>query len=108
MGASAEFVAHMREQFAPLGGVSDAVFFGGRAFSWRGKQFAWVMGNSLYLRAGDDTRAEFEAHGAQPFSYSTKKGLVLVRKFYTAPEFLMDDPEQLLAWAKKAIAAAAA
>jgi DNA transformation protein len=108
VGASAEFVAHMREQFAPLGGVSDAVFFGGRAFSWRGKQFAWVMGNSLYLRAGDGTRAEFEAHGAQPFSYSTKKGLVLVRKFYTAPEFLMDDPEQLLAWAKKAIAAAAA
>ena len=98
----------MREQFAPLRGVSDAVFFGGRAFSWRGKQFAWVMGNSLYLRAGDGTRAEFEAHGAQPFSYSTKKGLVLVRKFYTAPEFLMDDPEQLLAWAKKAIAAAAA
>lgn len=106
MGASAEFVAHMREQFAPLGGVSDAVFFGGRAFSWGGKQFAWVMGNSLYLRAGDATRAEFEEHGAQPFSYSTKKGIVLVRKFYTAPEFLMDDSEQLLAWARKAIAAA--
>ena len=35
MAASAEFVAHMREQFAPLGGASDAVFFGGRAFSWR-------------------------------------------------------------------------
>ena len=106
MAASAEFVAHMREQFAPLGGVTDAVFFGGRAFSWRGKQFAWVMGSTLYLRAGDATRAEFEEHGAEPFSYSTKKGVVLVRKFYTAPEFLMDDAEQLLAWARKAIAAA--
>ena len=75
---------------------------------WRGKQFAWVMGSTLYLRAGDATRAEFEAHGAEPFSYSTKKGLVLVRKFYTAPEFLMDDAEQLIAWARKAIVAASA
>lgn len=96
----------MREQFAPLGAVTDAVFFGGRAFNYHGKQFAWVMGSTLYLRVGDATRAEFEAQGAQPFAYSTKKGEVLVRKFYTAPEFLMDDPEQLLAWARKAVAAA--
>ena len=106
MAASAEFVAHLREQFAPLGGVTDAVFFGGRAFSWRGTQFAWAMGSTLYLRVGEESRAEFEAHGAEPFSYPTKKGQVLVRKFYTAPEFLMDDAEQLIVWARKAIAAA--
>jgi DNA transformation protein len=107
MGASAEFVAYMREQFAPLGGaVTDAAFFGGRAFSYHGKQFAWVMGSTLYLRAGDATRADFVAHGAEPFSYATKKGRVEVRKFYTAPEFLMDDSEQLLAWSREAIASA--
>jgi len=107
MGASAEFVSWMREQFAPLGAaVSDSTFFGGRAFKYHGQQFAWVIGSTLYLRAGDATRAEFEAEGAAPFSYETKKGTVLVRKFYTAPEFLLDDPEQMLVWARKAIAAA--
>ena len=50
--------------------------------------------------------AEFEAEGAAPFSYETKKGTVLVRKFYTAPEFLLDDPGQMLVWARKAINAA--
>lgn len=98
----------MREQFAPLGGaVTDTAFFGGRAFSYHGKQFAWVMGSTLYLRVVDATRAEFEAEGAQPFSYDTKKGRVQVTKFYTAPEFLLDDPEQMLAWARKAITSAA-
>jgi DNA transformation protein len=107
MSASAEFVAWMREQFAPLGAaVTDAVFFGGRAFSYHGKQFAWVMGSTLYLRACDATRADFIAQGAEPFSYSTKKGRVEVRKFYTAPEFLLDDSEQLLAWSRRAITSA--
>ena len=97
----------MREQFAPLGAaVSDGAFFGGRAFKYHGQQFAWVMGSTLYLRVGDATRADFEAEGAAPFSYGTKKGTVQVRKFYSAPEFLLDDPEQMLAWARKAIAAA--
>lgn len=107
MGASAEFVSWMREQFAPLGAaVSDSVFFGGRDFRYHGQQFAWVIGSTLYLRVDDATRAEFEAEGAAPFSYETKKGTVLVRKFYTAPEFLLDDPEQMLVWARKAIDAA--
>ncbi|OFA04563.1 MULTISPECIES: TfoX/Sxy family protein [Oxalobacteraceae] len=107
MGASAEFVSWMREQFAPLGAaVSDSVFFGGRDFRYHGQQFAWVIGSTLYLRVDDGTRAEFEAEGAAPFSYETKKGTVLVRKFYTAPEFLLDDPEQMLVWARKAIDAA--
>ncbi|ELX10440.1 TfoX domain containing protein [Janthinobacterium sp. HH01] len=97
----------MREQFAPLGAaVSDSVFFGGRDFRYHGQQFAWVIGSTLYLRVDDGTRAEFEAEGAAPFSYETKKGTVLVRKFYTAPEFLLDDPEQMLVWARKAIDAA--
>ncbi|WP_229211488.1 MULTISPECIES: TfoX/Sxy family protein [unclassified Duganella] len=107
MAASAEFVGWMREQFAPLGAaVSDGAFFGGRAFKFHGLQFAWVIGSTLYLRVNDATRAGFEAEGAAPFSYETKKGTVLVRKFYSAPEFLLDDPEQMLVWARKAIDAA--
>ena len=53
------------------------------------------------------TRAAFEAHGAGPFKYATRKGEVTTHKFYSAPEFLLDDPEQLLAWSRRAIQAAA-
>jgi DNA transformation protein len=47
------------------------------------------------------------ANVEQPFKYTTKKGEVTVRKFYTAPEFLLDDAEQLLHWSRRAIDATA-
>lgn len=103
MAANAEFVSYIEELLAPLGSLSAGRFFGGRAISCHGQQFAWIIGSTLYLRATDATREDFEAHGAQPFRYMTKKGEVTVRKFYTAPEFLLDDPEQLLLWSSRAL-----
>jgi DNA transformation protein len=108
MAANAEFVSYIKEQLAPLGFLSSGRFFGGHSISYHGRQFAWVIGTTLYLRADDASRPEFEAAGSQPFSYTTKKGEITVRKFYTAPEFLLDDPDQLLTWSRRAIAAAEA
>ena len=107
MSASAEFVAFVKELLEPLGGgLSSGNFFGGRELRYHGRQFAWIIGSTLYFRVNDDTRPDFEAQGSQPFSYTTKKGEVVVRKFYTAPEMLLDDAEQLLAWSRRAIDAA--
>jgi len=107
MGVNAEFVSFIEEQLAPLGFLSVGRFFGGRAISYHGRQFAWIIGSTLYLRVNDATRPDYEAQGAQPFKYMTKKGEITVRKFYTAPEMLLDDSEQLLAWSRRAIDAAA-
>lgn len=106
MAANAEFVSYIKEQLAPLGFLSSGRFFGGQAISYHGRQFAWVICSTLYLRVNDASRADFEAAGAQPFTYMTKKGEITVRKFYTAPEFLLDDPAQLLTWSRRAIDAA--
>ncbi|HAT33396.1 MAG TPA: TfoX domain containing protein [Janthinobacterium sp.] len=106
MSASSEFVSFVRELFAPLGQLSDGKFFGGHSIKYRGSQFAMVMGNTLYLRVNDVTRPEYEREGAKPFFYTTKKGVVQVRKYYAAPEALLDDQEQLLVWARRAINAA--
>jgi DNA transformation protein len=106
MSASAEFVSYVREQLVPLGHLSDGKFFGGRAIKHKGSQFAMVMGNTLYLRVSDATRPEYERRGSRPFSYSTKNGVVQVRKYYAAPEELLENPQQLLAWSRQAIIAA--
>lgn len=108
MGASKEFVAFVSELLEPLGsGLSSGLFFGGRELRYHGRQFAWIIGSTLYLRVNDSTRPQFEAQGSRPFSYTTKKGEVTVRKFYTAPDMLLDDAEQLVAWSRRAIEAAA-
>ena len=108
MGASAEFVAFVCELLEPLGGgLSSGPFFGGRELRYHGRQFAWILNSTLYLRVNDATRPDFEAQGARPFSYVTKRGEVVVRKFYTAPEMLFDDSGQMVAWSRRAIEAAA-
>lgn len=106
MSASAEFVNHVRELLAPLGRLGGGAFFGGHALKHDGSQFAMVMGNTLYLRVNDRTRPEYEEKGSRPFAYSTKNGVVQVRKYYAAPDELLESRELLLAWAQKAIGVA--
>jgi len=106
MSASAEFVSHVRELLAPLGPLSDGKFFGGHAMKYQGRQFAMVMGNTLYFVVDDQTRPAYEQRGSTPFSYSTKQRVVKVRKYFSAPEELFEDRELFLSWARQAIAAA--
>jgi DNA transformation protein and related proteins len=107
MSASPEFVSYVCEMLAPLGPLSDGKFFGGHAIKYDGKLFAMVMGNTLYFRVNDATRPEYEKRGSSSFSYSTKKGIVQVRKYFSVPEEFFENTELLLVWAKKAIHVAA-
>jgi DNA transformation protein and related proteins len=86
--------------------VSDGIFFGGFAFKSGNKQFAMIMANTLYFRVNDASRPHYEREGMLPFSYSTKKGEVIVKKFYSVPEYLFDEQEGLILRAREAINAA--
>lgn len=103
MSASEEFVAYVQELFTPLGSLHHGKFFGGHAMKHGGKQFAMIMGNTLYFRVSEKTLPEFERKGSLPFSYSTRNGVVQVRKYYSAPEELFEDQDLLLTWARQAI-----
>jgi len=107
MSASKEFVGHIRELLSSIGELSDGRFFGGHALKHGGRQFAMIMGNTLYLRVNDETRPEYVAKGSKPFSYLTKARRVEVRTYFAAPDELLESREALLAWARKAIRAAA-
>jgi len=49
MSASPEFISFVQEQMLPLGELSEGIFFGSFAFKHQGKQFAMIMGNTLYF-----------------------------------------------------------
>ena len=103
MSASPEFIEYVRELFSPLGALTEGKFFGGFAFKSGSKQFAMIMGNTLYFCVTDETRLKYEALGMEPFSYSTKKRKVNVRKYYSVPEDLFENNARLIQWAKEAI-----
>ena len=65
-----------------------------------------VTDNTLYFRVDDDNRAVFkEAEAFPPLDYE-KKGGTIDLAFWRAPERLFDEPDELVAWARAALAAA--
>ena len=106
MSASAEFIIHVHELLSSLGQLSQGRFFGGHAIKHDGKQFAMIMGNTLYFRVDDQTRPEYITNGAKPFSYLTKLRAVQVKTYYSVPAELLESRSDILPWARKAIHAA--
>ena len=106
MPADPEFAAYVAELLEPLGPLASGRFFGGHGFKSGGAQFAMIMGGALYLRVDDGTRPAFEAGGSEPFSYATKRRRVFVRTYYEAPAELLDEPDELVTWAGRALDAA--
>jgi DNA transformation protein len=71
-----------------------------------GLMFAMVTDDTLYFRVDDLNRAAFkEAESSPPLNYA-KKGRTIELSFWRAPERLWDEPDELVAWARTALAAA--
>ena len=106
MVASASFAEFLREQLAPLGRVTMRRMFGKAEVFCDGVMFGMVTDNMLYLRVDDHNRAVFkEAESFPPLSYE-KKGCTIDLSFWRAPERLLDEPDELVIWARTALAAA--
>jgi DNA transformation protein and related proteins len=106
MVASETFADFLREQLAPLGRISLRRMFGKTGVFCDGVMLAMVSENTLYFRVDDQNRATFkEAEAFPPLNYA-KKGQTIDLAFWRAPERLFDEPDELMAWARAALAAA--
>lgn len=106
MSNSAEFVDFVQEALAPLGPVVVRRMFGGAALSCGGLTFALVLDDTLWLKSDAETIADFAAEGCPPFTYQTRQGRRVLTSYRRAPERLLDDGEELAAWARGALATA--
>jgi DNA transformation protein and related proteins len=106
MVASASFAEFLREQLAALGRVTTRRMFGKTGVFCDGVMFGMVRDNTLYFRVDDHNRAVFkEAQSFPPLNYE-KGGCTIDLSFWRAPERLFDEPDELVAWARAALAAA--
>ena len=106
MVASESFAEFLREQLAPLGGITMRRMFGKTGVFCDGVMFAVVADNTLYLRVDDENKETFkEAEAYPPLSYE-KGGDTIDLSFWRIPERLFDEPEEFVAWARVALAAA--
>ncbi len=96
---------HLEDLFAPLGGVSFRRMFGGLGVFRDGLMFGLVSGDVLYMKADEETRGRYEAEGAGPFTYASKKGAVSL-PYWRLPERLLEEPDEFAEWAIEASQAA--
>jgi DNA transformation protein len=106
MVASDGFAEFLRDQLAPLGRVTMRRMFGKTGVFCDGVMLGMVADDTLYFRVDDDSRAAFkEAESSPPLNYE-KQGRSIDLSFWRAPERLLDDPDELVTWARVALAAA--
>jgi len=80
--------------------------FSGVGLFHGGVMFGLLVRDTFYLRVSDATRTQYEQAGSAPFSYNRAGRVVSLAAYYEVPEGLLDQPEELLQWARGAIAAA--
>jgi DNA transformation protein len=106
MVASDSFAEFLREQLAPLGHVTMRRMFGKTGVFCHGLMFGMVTNDTLYFRVDDYNREVFkEAESVPPLNYE-KQGRSIDLAFWRTPERLLDEPEELVTWARAALAAA--
>ena len=110
MPVSDSFVAFVLEQLDPVGPITPKRMFGGVGLYARDLFFALVAGDVLYLKADESTRGGLEAAGGRPFQpYPNRPGRGTgTMQYYSVSASVLEDGDELIAWAKQSVAVARA
>ncbi|MCZ8315001.1 TfoX/Sxy family protein [Phreatobacter sp.] len=91
--------------FAPFARVSLRRMFSGHGIYRDGVIFALAIGDDLFLKSDATSAPLYDAAGAKPFTYATKRGETTVGSYRRMPETCFDDEDELRHWAGIAFAA---
>jgi DNA transformation protein and related proteins len=98
------------ELFAPFGRVTIRRLFGGAGLFAEGLMFGLVFDGAIFLKVDEASIPDFEREGGVPFVYTRAKSPGRVSRhslsYWRLPERLYDDPDELVSWARRALAIA--
>jgi len=110
-----EFADFCCELLSGLGQIQARRMFGGWGLSVDGLNVAIVAdlgdGDTLWLKADNETLRQFEAAGCRRFTYPMRRGdttLLQSMNYYSAPEDAMDATHAMAPWARLALQTAMA
>lgn len=97
------FVEYVVDQLRRLGEVEAKAMFGGHGLYCGGAFFAIIADGRLYFKTDAVSRRGYEGRGMGPFRPNPKQTL---KTYYEVPVEVLEDDEELAAWAERALAAA--
>lgn len=103
-------IERAKELLGGVGSIRHRKMFGGAGLYVDGVIFAILMGEEILLKGDAALGAEFEAAGGERWRYDGKSkdgtGTPVAMPYWRLPENAYDDPDEAVAWAGKALAAA--
>ena len=106
MPVSNDYLAYVLEQFAAFTKVTSRRMFGGVGLYADGLFFALIAEDTLYLKVDDSNRADYERRGMRAFQ-PFKDQPTYSMNYFQLPEDVLEDPDELKPWTRKAMAVAA-
>jgi DNA transformation protein len=92
-------------RLAPVGEPRGRAMFGGWGIYIDDVFMGLIAYDALYFKVDDANRADYEAAGVGPFTY-TGRARPIEMSYWEVPGDVIDDPGRLQTWAHKALAAA--
>jgi DNA transformation protein and related proteins len=107
MAVRNDYLQYVLEQLSGLGRVTSRRMFGAAGLYCDGHFFGLISNDILYFKVDDSNRAAYEARGMDRFRpYPDKPYLSMT--YYEVPADALEDGEELVTWARRSVAAAAA
>jgi DNA transformation protein and related proteins len=107
VSVSESYVAYVTGQLTGVGRLRSRRMFGGVGFYADELFFGLLAGDTLYFKVDDTTRGDFTARGMGPFTpFPDKPDYAM--GYYEVPADIIEEAEELVAWARKALRVAAA
>ncbi len=107
MGGKDDYLRWVLEQLSGAEGISSRRMFGGFGLYCKDVFFGIISGDTLYFKVSDAGRAEYAARGMAPFRPYRDRPLVSM-SYFEVPSDVLEDADECVRWAMRAVAAGAA
>lgn len=104
--ADDSFKDFVLDQLSGLSGLRAKAMFGGHGLYQEDRFFGILMDGRLYFKTDDESRKAYLERGMAPFVYEKARRTMAMRYYEVAAEVL-ENREELIAWASRAVQAAA-
>ena len=101
------FKEFVLDQLAALPDLRAKAMFGAHGI-YSGEHFFGILDEGrVFFKTDDKTKKDFTGRGMPPFTYEMK-GKTMTMGYHEVPPDILEQPHELVLWARKAIAIAAA
>ena len=108
MPVSRDFLDYLADQLRGFGPVTMRRMFSGAGLFRGDTMFGLVSRDVLHFKVNDANRPDYLAAGAKVFTYSRLGRDAHLTSYYEVPIDILEDPDLLAEWARRAWSAAQA